>query len=76
MIQREIDEMNLKNEISKEDVLRLEENVYDEVTTNSNYYFSYDSNKVSKNLKVFDFNAPGNNKRHPNVILPHEHCDI
>jgi hypothetical protein len=50
--------------------------MYAEVTTNSNYYFSYDAGKVSKNLKVHDFKAPGNNTRHPNVILPHEVCDI
>lgn len=27
-------------------------------------------------MKVFNFNSPGNKFRHPNVILPHEHCDI
>ena len=31
---------------------------------------------MKKNLKVVDFEAPGNKYRHPNVILPHEHCDI
>lgn len=25
---------------------------------------------------MVDFEAPGNKYRHPNVILPHEHCDI
>ena len=30
--------------------------------------------KKSKNLKVFDFEAPGNKYKHPNVILSHEHC--
>ena len=50
--------------------------MYNEVTTNKNFYFSYDENKASKNLSVFDYNAPGNKYRHPNVILPHEHCDI
>jgi len=52
------------------------EGTFDEVATNSSFYFKYDSNKVKKNLKVVDFDAPGNKHRHPNVILPHEHCDI
>lgn len=31
---------------------------------------------MDKNLAVYNFEAPGNKYRHPNVILPHEHCDI
>jgi len=62
--------------LSKEELAGLQEETYAEVATNSNFYFSYDAGKVKKNLKVVDFEAPGNKYRHPNVILPHEHCDI
>lgn len=54
----------------------LEEQTYGEVATNSSFFFNYDANKGKKNLKIVDFEAPGNKYRHPNVILPHEHCDI
>lgn len=54
----------------------LESEVFAEVSTNGNFYFNYDANKVDKNLKIYNFEAPGNKFRHPNVILPHEHCDI
>lgn len=54
----------------------MESDVYAEVATNSSYFFKYDANKVDKNLAVYNFEAPGNKYRHPNVILPHEHCDI
>ena len=50
--------------------------MYKEVTTNNNFFFKYDQNKLDKNIAVYNFNAPGNKHRHPNVILPHEHCDI
>ena len=46
------------------------------MATKSNFYFSLDEHKKDKNIKVYDFEAPGNKYRHPNVILPHEHCDI
>jgi len=35
-----------------------------------------DENKKDKNIKVFNVKAPGNNKRHPSVMLPHEHVHI
>lgn len=54
----------------------MSSDTYAEVATKSNYYFNVDENKKNKNLRVYDFNAPGNKYRHPNVILPHEHCDI
>lgn len=50
--------------------------MFKEVTTNSSFFFKYDANKGDKNLAVYNFNAPGNKHRSPNVILPHEHCDI
>jgi hypothetical protein len=62
--------------LSKEELAGLESDTYAEVATKTNFYFSFDENKKSKNLKIYDFEAPGNKYRHPNVILPHEHCDI
>jgi hypothetical protein len=56
--------------------LALETDTFNEVATNSNFYFSYDSNKIDKNIRMRDVKAPGNKYRHPNVILPHEHTDI
>jgi len=69
-------EMGLRHQLTEEDKIALETDTYAEVATKSNFYFSLDENKKSKNLKVYDFEAPGNKFRHPNVILPHEHCDI
>jgi len=66
----------LEEQLSAEEADNLANNTFAEVATNSNYFFSYDSNKASKNLKVFDIKAPGNKFRHPNVILPHEHIDV
>lgn len=76
LIKEELAESGFKDLLSKEELAALENDTYAEVATKSNFYFSFDENKKSKNLKVFDFEAPGNKYRHPNVILPHEHCDI
>lgn len=76
LIQEEIGLMDLKKQIGTEELAALESDVYAEVTTNSSFYFKYDANKKDKNLAVYNFEAPGNKYRHPNVILPHEHCDI
>jgi hypothetical protein len=76
LIQQEIGEAEFKNQIGSEELAALEADVYAEVATHSNFYFKYDGNKVDKNLAVYNFEAPGNKHRHPNVILPHEHCDI
>jgi len=76
MIKHEADELGFKEQLSKEELAALEEETYAEVSTQSNFYFKINEEKVKKNLKVYDFKAPGNKYRHPNVILPHEHCDI
>lgn len=68
--------MGFKDQLSTEEKNALESDTYAEVATKSNYYFSIDEAKLKKNLRVYDFEAPGNKYRHPNVILPHEHCDI
>lgn len=76
LIQQEIDEMGFKDLLSQEEKAALESETYAEVSTKKNFYFAIDEGKVKKNLRVYDFKAPGNKHRHPNVILPHEHCDI
>lgn len=76
LIEEEIALAGFKDQLSAEERQALESDTFAEVATNSNFYFSYDSNKVNKNLRVWDINAPGNKFRHPNVILPHEHVDI
>jgi len=65
-----------EDQLSAEEADNLANNTFAEVATNSNYFFSFDANKVDKNLRVFNNKAPGNKYRHPNVILPHEHTDI
>jgi hypothetical protein len=62
--------------LNEEEKLRLTTDIYREVKTKSNFYFSIDENKRQKNLKIFNNQAPGNAHRHPSVILPHEHVHI
>lgn len=62
--------------MNKEELARLEGETFDEVATKANFYFSIDDKKVDKNLMVYNFDAPGNKYRHPNVILPHEHINV
>lgn len=54
----------------------MENETFKEVATRSNFYFKVDEDKVKKNIKQYDLEAPGNKFRHPNVILPHEHVDV
>lgn len=44
--------------------------------TKENFFFKIDENKRRTNLKVYDYTAPGNKFRKPNVILPHEHVNV
>ena len=76
LIHEEIELAGFKDKLSQEEMQALRSDTYKEVATNSNYYFSYDANKKDKNIAVFNFEAPGNKYRHPNVILPHEHVDV
>jgi len=46
------------------------------VHSKKNFYFKIDENKKDKNIKVYNVKAPGNNHRHPSVMLPHEHVHI
>ena len=71
-----MEELGFKDQLSKEEEAALVADTYSEVATKSNFYFKIDEDKVRKNLKVYDFKAPGNKYRKPNVILPHEHVDV
>lgn len=51
--------------MSEADRLALETDMFNEVATKSNFFFSIDENKVNKNLRIFDVTAPGNKYRHP-----------
>jgi hypothetical protein len=76
LVERELAALSFKEKLSEEEQLALASDVQDEVITNKNFFYSYDSNKSAKNLKVYDFEAPGNHYNHPNVILPHEHTHV
>jgi hypothetical protein len=72
LIEEEIALAGFKNQLVQEEARGLPA----EKPTKSNFYFNIDENKVDKNLKVYNIEAPGNKYRHPNVILPHEHVNI
>ena len=58
--------------MSEEAAATLTDELSTEVTK-SNFYFKFDSDKVSKNIALADVKSPGNKHRHVNVLLPHEH---
>jgi hypothetical protein len=62
--------------LTHEDIEHVTSDIYKEVKTKSNYYFSVDENKARKNLKIYNKKAPGNAHRHPSVILPHENVHV
>jgi len=76
LIDQELEELGFKNQLDEEERNMLAAHTYDEVATKSNFYFKVDEGKGDKNLKVYNFKAPGNKYRHPNVILPHENVNI
>ena len=73
IVHEEVAKLQFKDQLKVE---QLSASKYAEVATKQNFYFSVDETKKARNLKVFNFNAPGNNMRHPQHILPHEHVDI
>jgi len=76
LIKYELELAGFKDQLTAEEQQALESDTFKEVATKSNFFFSIDENKKSKNLRVYNIEAPGNKFRHPNVILPHEHVDI
>lgn len=73
LIAEELEELEFKDKVSEEDASALSNELSTEVASNSNFYFSYDKDKVSKNTAVVNLRAPGNKHRKPNVLLGHEH---
>jgi hypothetical protein len=65
-----------KDQVSQEEAISLAADTYTEVATKSNYYFTVNEKLADSNLKVYNFDAPGNKYRVPNVILPHEQVNI
>jgi len=76
LIKEELALAGFKDQVTAEELQNLEQQTFAEVATKKNFYFSLDEEKVKKNLRVYNLNAPGNHYRHPNVILPHEHVHI
>jgi hypothetical protein len=76
LIKQELEYLGFMNLLKEEDQKALESDVYHEVKTKSNYYFSVDENKVDKNLKLYNKKAPGVVYHKPSVILEHEHIHI
>ena len=76
LVKQELDFLQFQERLSEEERIRLESDIYKEVVTKSNFFFSIDENKRDKNLKIYNKKAPGNAHRHASVILPHEHVHI
>jgi hypothetical protein len=75
-VKQELDYLQFQERLTVEERQSLENDIYKEVKTKSNFFFSIDENKKDKNLKIYNKKAPGNAHRHPSVILPHEHIHI
>jgi len=50
LIEQEIKLAGFGEHMSEADRLALESDTFDEVATNSNFYFNFDENKVRKNV--------------------------
>jgi len=48
----------------------------EEVVSKKSMYFDFDEDKKDKNIKIYNFDAPGNSNRTPNVIIPHGRVNI
>ena len=76
LLKQELDYLNFKEQLKKEEEENLVNSIYHEVITKKNFYFAIDENKKDTNLKIFNSKAPGNHHFHPSVILPHENVHI
>ena len=76
LVKQEIDFLQFQDKLKEEELRDMTSEIYKEVKTKSNFYFSVDEDKKKKNLKIYNTKAPGNAHRHPSVILPHEHVHI
>jgi hypothetical protein len=76
LLNQELEALRFEEQLKKEERERLSQEVFSEVKTRSNFYFSIDENKKAKNIKLFNKKAPGNHHRHPSIALPHEHVHV
>jgi len=76
LLHQELEALRFEEQLKDEERSRLQQEVYQEVKTRSNFYFSIDENKKSTNLRVYNKKAPGNHHRHPSIALPHEHVHV
>jgi len=76
LVRQELDYLQFEEKLKEEEREALSSDIYKEVKTKSNFYFSVDEGLRSKNLKIVNKKAPGNAHRHPSVILPHENVHI
>lgn len=76
LVHQEISALNFEKQLETEERDLLAQEIYKEVKTKSNFYFSIDENKVKKNIKIYNKKSSGNHHRHPSIALPHEHVHI
>lgn len=76
LVEQELGLLGFKNQVAKEEVEELASAAFQEVKDRENFYFSIDSKKKEKNIRVYNVKAPGNTHRHPSVALPHEHIHV
>ena len=62
IVKQEIAKLEFKDKLAAE---QLEISQYNEVISKSNFYFGIDENKKSKNVRISNFNAPGNKYKKP-----------
>jgi hypothetical protein len=76
LVRQELEALRFEEQLKQEQRDRITSEVYKEVKSKSNFYFSIDESKVKRNLKIYNTKAPGNHHRHPSIALPHEHVHI
>lgn len=76
LVKQEIEYLGFNKLLQEEERKALESDIYKEVITKSNFYFSVDENRLDKNLKIYNKKASGVIYHKPSVILEHEHVHI
>lgn len=62
IVEEEVHKLQFKDKLAAEELAASQ---YQEVLSKKNFFFEVDESKKSKNLKIHNFNAPGNTYRHP-----------
>ena len=73
LLDQELEFLGFKEELREAEAAALVEETYKEVQEKKSFFYKYDSNKVNNNKEIYDVEAPGNEHRKINYILPHEH---